>query len=152
MAHPNLWGDLDEAVKLARDAIAADRSLNGGYAPQLLAEEEVNKVVPWLCEAAVQAANSGSSHAAGMLTLAAQLLGERVNEEVTLTAIPVSLASKRLPESKHFDMYRRCWYYVVNNGEGYWRKMASRTLKQCELAGATHWLDGNVSFLPAWQW
>ncbi|CAB4147889.1 hypothetical protein UFOVP431_54 [uncultured Caudovirales phage] len=57
MAHPNLWGDLDEAVKLARDAIAADRSLNGGYAPQLLAEGEVNKVVPWLCEAAVQAAD-----------------------------------------------------------------------------------------------
>jgi hypothetical protein len=78
MANVNLWGDIDEAVRLARDAIAADRSLNGGYAPQLLAEEEVNKVVPWLGEAAIQAANNGSSQAAGMLTLAAQLLGERV--------------------------------------------------------------------------
>ncbi|CAB4147872.1 hypothetical protein UFOVP431_53 [uncultured Caudovirales phage] len=85
-----------------------------------------------------------------MLTLAAQLLGERVNEDVTSTAIPVSVES-RLPESKHFDINGRCWYYVVNNGEGCWRKMASRTLEQCELAGATHWLDGNVSFLPAWN-
>ena len=151
MANVNLWGDIDEAVKLARDAIAADRSLNGGYAPQLLAEKEVSTVVPWLYEAAVQAADSGSSHAAGMLTLAAQLLDERVNEEVTSTAIPVSVES-RLPEPKHFDTDRRCWYYMVNNGEGCWRKMArSCTLKQCKLAGATHWLDGNVSFLPAWN-
>lgn len=78
------------------------------------------------------------------------LLSERVDEEPTSTAVPVTVES-RLPEPKHLDGNGRCWYYTVGNGEGCWRKMASRTLEQCRLAGAMHWLDGNVSFLPAWN-
>ena len=40
-------------------------------------DEEAETVIPWLLEMAVQAANKDCPYAAGKLTLAAQLLGER---------------------------------------------------------------------------
>jgi hypothetical protein len=40
-------------------------------------DEEAETVIPWLLEMAVQAANRDRPYAAGRLTLAAQLLGER---------------------------------------------------------------------------
>ena len=42
--------------------------------------EEVAALIPWLLEEAAQAANAGRSTAAGLLTLAAQLLGELPRE------------------------------------------------------------------------
>ncbi len=59
-----------EIAKLTGDATAAQPFI-----------ERRKVVVPWLLEFAVQAANNGFPRAAGKLTLAAQLLGERLDSE-----------------------------------------------------------------------
>lgn len=51
-------------------------------------DDETAELIPWLLEKAMQAANSDAPHAAGQLTLAAQLLGER---RPALTPIPCDL-------------------------------------------------------------
>ena len=43
--------------------------------------EEVGPLIAWLAEAAVQSANAGASKNAGMLTWAAQVVGQRVDED-----------------------------------------------------------------------
>ena len=45
--------------------------------------EEVGPLIGWLTEAAVQSANAGASKNAGMLTWAAQVIGEHVNEDAS---------------------------------------------------------------------
>jgi hypothetical protein len=67
--------------------------------------EEVATLIPWLLEEAAQAANAGRSTAADMLTLAAQLLGER---GPTLTPIPVS-ERPILKRDPFNDDHGRCW-------------------------------------------
>jgi len=67
--------------------------------------EEVATLIPWLLEEAAQAANAGRSTAAGLLTLAAQLLGER---GPTLTPIPVS-ERPILKRDPFNDDQGRCW-------------------------------------------
>lgn len=73
--------------------------------------EEVATLIPWLLEEAAQAANAGRSTAADMLTLAAQLLGER---GPTLTPIPVS---ERLPREGNFDGKTLLQVNCGNSGE-----------------------------------
>jgi hypothetical protein len=73
--------------------------------------EEVATLIPWLLEEAAQAANAGRSTAAGLLTLAAQLLGER---GPTLTPIPVS---ERLPREGNFDGKTLLQVNCGNSGE-----------------------------------
>jgi hypothetical protein len=104
LKHESNWVRI---VKLeeAQDAAAAD----DGELP-----EEVAALIPWLLEEAAQAANAGRSTAAGLLTLAAQLLGER---GTTLTPVPVS--ERPWERGNWCNKDGECWW-CPSDGPVYW--------------------------------
>ena len=69
-------------------------------------DDEMAKLIPWLLEEAMQAANSDAPYAAGQLTLAAQLLGER---QPALTPIPCDLPVPTDEELLSLDELRDAW-------------------------------------------
>jgi len=68
-------------------------------------DDEAAVVIPLLLEEAALAANSDAPYAAGKLTLAAQLLGER---RPTIKPVPVA---ERLPGPEDCDAEGRCWWF-----------------------------------------
>jgi len=68
-------------------------------------DEEAATVIPWLLEEAAQAADAGQPYAAGKLTLAAQLLGER-----RPATKPVPVAERPWERDGWCDAERKCWW------------------------------------------
>ena len=80
----NRWESLDSSEQLAW---AQTRAITSVQFASLMQEpagpslEEVGPLIAWLTETATQSANAGASKAAGMLTWAAQVVGQRVDED-----------------------------------------------------------------------
>jgi hypothetical protein len=80
----DLFENMIPLVDRARAALAQSE-LEGVTDEEI--DEETATLIPWLLEKAMQAADSDQPCAAGRLTLAAQLLGER---RPTIQPVPVS--------------------------------------------------------------
>ena len=98
----HIWRELQELKPLVQQALEQPE-------PQVLDDDEIDEeaaaVIPWLLDAAGQAANSGAPYAAGKLTLAAQLLGER------RPAIkPVPVRERPWEREGWCDAEGRCWW------------------------------------------
>lgn len=103
-------------------------------------DEETATLIPWLLEEAVQAANSEAPHAAGQLTLAAQLLGER---RPAIEPVPFG---ERLPGLDDVDENGNCWLW---DSEGYfWDWTYIRTRTRAEMYSYTHWLSYHALPVP----
>jgi hypothetical protein len=96
-------------------------------------DEEAATVILWLLEEAAHAADADQSYAAGKLTLAAQLLGER---RPAIEPVPVS---ERLPGPEDCDADGRCW--MCGKVEGDWRLISTDNPGVPQLKYAfSHWL------------
>jgi hypothetical protein len=71
---PEITDTIRKALEQARPTV---EPVPEGIADDDEIDEEAATVIPWLLEEAAQAADADQSYAAGKLTLAAQLLGER---------------------------------------------------------------------------
>ncbi len=103
-------------------------------------DEETATLIPWLLEEAVQAANSEAPYAAGQLTLAAQLLGER---RPAIEPIPVS---ERLPGPDDCDESG-----LTCNGGGWcwWFEQSSQMwVADFYSSHYTHWLPHHALPVP----
>ena len=61
-----------------------------------VADDDLTILIPWLLEEAVQAANSDAPVAASKLTLAAQLLGEKMQRDEDRAALEADLERERM--------------------------------------------------------
>lgn len=93
---PNNWGRQVARAVLAR----------WGHQPAPPADVDVAELVAWLLDKAIQAADASQPTAAGMLTWAAQLIGEHA-ELRGAQPVPVS---ERLPGPEDCDDQGRCWW------------------------------------------
>lgn len=115
---------------------------------------ETVELVPWLLEEAEQAANSDASYSAGMLTWAAQVVGEHADLlERQATPVPVPV-SERLPGSGDCVPHPRtktgnwCWGFerceVSLARPARWRLMHMETVEM----EASHWLPAHALPVP----
>lgn len=91
--------------------------------PPAQAAGEVGELVAWLLEEAVQAANSDAPHSAGMLTWAAQVVGE-LTDLMERQVAPVAVAVSEQPwkrEAGWLDLDGECWWWSPD-GPPYWTK------------------------------
>lgn len=112
--------------------------------------EELGPLIAWLAEQACQAADANQPTDAGMLTWAAQAVGERVNEDADDPVQPIPF-SDRKPGPEDCDdrgegMPGRCWCwnpstYTDDDGPS-WEFYEPQSWH-------THWLPANTRFLPA---
>ena len=111
---------------------------------------ETVELVPWLLEEAEQAANSDASYSAGMLTWAAQVVGEHADlleRQVTPVPVPVT---ERLPGPEDCTPHPRtkrgnwCWGFerceVSLARPARWRLMHMETVEM----EASHWLPAQA--------
>jgi len=99
-------------------------------------DEETATLIPWLLEEAVQAANSEAPYAAGQLTLAAQLLGER---RPAIEPVPVV---EHLPGPEDCDAEEKCWWW--DDDEDAW-VLHTRPIR---LQPWIHWLPHHALPVP----
>jgi hypothetical protein len=139
----NPYMRLDEAMKRARALLAAPEAVG-------VADEELETLIPWLLEKARQAANSDASIAAGKLTLAAQLLGERLDGTAHPAPVPVG---ERLPGVGDCapwldDPNATPWAWAAKEVDGGWEwvqismlGLETDSLERIIAGGGwTHWL------------
>ena len=110
-------------------------------------DEETATLIPWLLEEAVQAANSEAPYAAGQLTLAAQLLGER---RPAIEPVPVA---ERLPGPEDCDAEGRCWWLKQAANPEHDLLTPTWHLQRHGPAGSTffkftHWLPHHALPMP----
>ncbi len=107
-----------EVLDYARAAIAADRATLAQPEPVGVTDDEIDEetatLIPWFFEKAMQAADSDQPCAAGRLTLAAQLLGER---RPTIQPVPGArkpvVDYSRVPEIATEAQIRSAAQYLV---------------------------------------
>jgi hypothetical protein len=80
-------------------------------------DEEVVSLIPWLLEKAVQAADADQSYAAGKLTLAAQLLGER---HPAAQREPEPIAERPWEREGWCDDNGWCWGFDADDTDPCW--------------------------------
>jgi hypothetical protein len=110
------------------------------------ADGEVGELVSWLLSNAVQAADANQPRDAGMLTWAAQVVGDYTELLEQRHPAPIPVA-ERLPGPEDCDAEGRCWWGTPGSDvmEPNW---VYRKTKHCRNWD-THWLPANALPVPA---